>query len=79
MRVFWRIRPYLSALAVQLFSLGKSFSSIPFKGKVLSGGHDISEEPSPAKGDTYRCHVLDTKVDLYLAPCQCAYCLEGLL
>ena len=25
------------------------------------------EEPSPVKVDGYRCHVLDTKVDLYLA------------
>ena len=27
----------------------------------------MSEEPSPVKVDSYRCHILDTKVDLYLA------------
>ena len=47
--------------------------------KVLFRGLDISEEPSPAKVDTQRCHVVDTKVDLYLAPCQGIYCLEELL
>ena len=36
----------------------------------------MSEESSLVKVDSYRCHVLDTKVDLYLAPCLCAYCLE---
>ena len=36
----------------------------------------MSEELSPVKVDSYSCHVLDTKVDLHLAPCQCAYCLE---
>ena len=33
----------------------------------------MSEEPNPVKADS---HVLDTKVDLYLAPCLCAHCLE---
>ena len=64
----------LPALVVQQFSLGKSFSLIAFKRKVLFRGRNISEEPCPAKVDTHRCHVLDTIVDLYLAPCQCAYC-----
>ena len=69
MRVFWRIRSHLPALVVQQFSLGKSFSSTSFKRKVLLRGRDISEEPSPAKGDTHRYHVLDTKVDLYFPMC----------
>ena len=38
--------------------------AIVFKRKVLFRGHDISEELCPAKVDTRRCHVLDTKVDL---------------
>ena len=36
----------------------------------------MAEEPSPVKVDSYRCHVLNTKIDLYLAPCLCACCLE---
>ena len=36
----------------------------------------MSEEPNPVKADSCRCHVLDAKVDLYLASCLCAYCLE---
>ena len=33
------------------------------------------EEPSPVKIDGYRCHVLDTKVDLYLAPYLLPMCI----
>ena len=39
----------------------------------------MSEEPSPAKVHSHRCDILDTKVDLYLDPCLCPYCLEELL
>ena len=70
------IRSHLAALVVQQFSLCTSFSSIVFKRKVLFSGRKMSEEPSPVKVDSYRCQVLGTKVDLYLAPCQCEHCLE---
>ena len=68
--VFWRIRSHLAASVVQQYSLGKSFSSVAFNRKVLFGGHDISEERSrsPAKVDTRRCHVLDTKLIYSLLP-----------
>ena len=70
---------HLGALAVQQLTLSKFFSSIAFKRKVLFRGRNISEEPSPVKVDSERYHVFDTKVDLYLGPYQCEYCLEELL
>ena len=69
-----------AALVFQQFSLGMPFSSIAFKRKIpFFRGPNILEEPSPVKVDSHRCHILDTKVDLYLAPCLYAYFLEELL
>ena len=70
------IRSHLAALVVQQFSLGVSFSSIAFKRKVLFRGDKMLKEPNPVKVDSYRCHVLGTKVDLHLTPCLHAYCLK---
>ena len=66
------------SLLLKLFSssaLAHTSHQLHSRQKALCRGRDISEEPSPAKVDSHRCHTLETKVDLFLASCLCAYLL----
>ena len=53
-------------------TLEKVVSSRPSKNrpkrKVIFRGHTMLEGPSPVEVYSYRCRILDTKVDLYFAP-----------